>query len=100
MPKQEFKLLLREDVITGFSFSFTSALLKKLKELEKENRIFVASDMPDNCKHALIPIAFSIMHYLVEQTMYESGVTQNIEKKYPKDLIAHVEEFLAIFVEK
>ena len=38
--KNELKFKLRKDVITGFSFSFTSSLVCKLKELIEADRVF------------------------------------------------------------
>lgn len=97
------KLVLSDDIITGFSYSFTSALLAKIKELEKENRIFeqgleeAKKNESNNLGSPLTLIAESTLCYLNEQ------IRCNEEIGTPKDLailIRCTEEFLAIFAEK
>jgi len=106
MKKQTQKLefTLKKDVINGFSYSFTNSLLKKLKKLKEEDRIFV-----DGWKKAIedervsninkTKIADLVIAYLVEQLL--GADLPDIRKShYPSDidnLIEVCEEFLSIF---
>lgn len=87
MSKQSLRLSLEDDVINGFSYSFTKALLEKIKELVEQKRIF---DKRNN----LLPITETVLGYLAIQV-------RDCPPNTPEgiaELIATTEEFLAIFV--
>lgn len=75
----QLQLLLQQDVISGFSYSFAKALLEKLKALKTEDRLEEK-------------IARSVIIYL------EIQMGQSLRKV--DDLIAVTEEFLSIFEKK
>lgn len=99
--KQELKLTLEQDQITGFSYSFCTALLKKLKKLIEENRVFV--DGNDACtdrnynhnKTKIAGIVVSYLHEYVDSERCQYGSLPEI-----LELVAHTEEFLACFTEE
>jgi hypothetical protein len=97
--EQTQSLRLRQDIINGFSYSFTSSLLEKIKQLLAENRIFV--DGNEKCKvdnndfHKLTPIAEITLNYLKEQLPCDHPELSNVPRI--EKCIALGEEFLQIF---
>lgn len=94
-----------DETITGFNYAFTSALLRKLKELNLSNRLYQESSE----KNGVGPItdtAASVISYLSQQVNFRltklDGVPGGAQIKHSDlcDLIAHAEEFLAIFEEE
>jgi len=87
----------------GFSFIFTSLLLKKLKKLEKERRIFedeleeLKSRQNEQFHCRVNPIAVSIMEYISEQTKCEGPGGATSSREQVKKLMEHAGEFLDIF---
>lgn len=97
----ELKLSLEQDQITGFSYSFCVALLKKLKTLIEEDRVFVdgnESSMNTNYNYSKTKIAGIVVYYLGEQISSERssfGSFPEIEA-----LVNQTDEFLACFTEE
>jgi len=82
-------LLIQTTSIEGFSYAFTENLLKKLKELKADDRIFKSTG-------ALTDIANSVLTHLSNQLNVDiSGYQQEIDSG-----IETAEEFLAIFQKK
>ncbi len=96
MSEQKSKLKL--DGITGFSFSFTSALLEKLKQLKKEDRIFETGEEKAKKSYhkSLTFIAHTVIEYLSEQ-LKVSPMSPNTHTDYIETLFALAEEFLLAF---
>jgi hypothetical protein len=87
-------LSLKQDVITGFSFSFTKALLDKLKKLMKEERLFEQHE--GYFKKELTDIGMTVCRYLCDQLQNRC----NPEDQTPEnitELINTADEFLATF---
>lgn len=108
--KLEQKLVLRQDVIVGFSYSFCSNLLKKLEELLKTDNVFncgvkEAEKMESRGSGYLqysetTSIARTVLLYLLEQVKYEEIAHLGGDRVAPsevKRLIEHSKEFLKIF---
>ena len=101
---QQFELTLKQDVISGFSYSFTSSLLKGLKKLKKEDKIFedgwenaAEIEARNNFPSSITGIACVIIEYLKQQLII---IGDSVEKMLPTDvnnLITTSEEFLEIF---
>ena len=86
------ELILKQDVITGFSYSFSSALLEKLKDLRTGDRIFKA-------KECFSDIADVVINHLTEQLGIPTPTFGPSSTEVDK-FISLVEEFLAIFKKK
>jgi hypothetical protein len=100
--EQELKLLIpSHDVINSFCYAYSKALLKKLKELVKEDRIFVAGNAESvrnkGMNTSTTDIANAVLTPLQEQINFSGGGYN--QAKVDK-LIATAEEFLAIFEAK
>ncbi len=100
MPK--LKLSLKQDQISGFSFSFTKVLTLKLGDLLKNDRVFeegnAKSSDDDRTYHSKTKIAETVISYLTEQIRTSSDDTlcvQGIQR-----LIDLSEEFLSSFEEE
>ncbi|MFC1615441.1 hypothetical protein ACFL2L_01440 [Patescibacteria group bacterium] len=97
------KLVLKDDVINGFSFSFSSALLKELKKLVTNNQCIISKN--STCIHADVlfykytPIDSSIISYLSKQVNLDIDSDEGTNKII-EDFIKHTEDFLDIFIEK
>ena len=109
MSKQEqmqMQLLLKNDVINGFSYSFTKYLLNKLEKLSEEDRIFEDSkDEIERAKHnsvsRLTLIAESVATCLSRQLkLSEDTYYGYSQSKKITELINTAEEFLTIFEKK
>jgi hypothetical protein len=102
--KQQLKVRLEQDVITGFSYSFTKALLGKLKQLKKEGRIFrdFEGKEESDSMYSLTQIADSVLKHidaqLGESSIYGGSCAATPDKV--QQMIQTTEEFLAIFNEK
>jgi len=86
-------LLLRQDSITGFSYSFSKALLEKLKKLKEGKRLFLKGK-------ELTPIAFAISEHLSNQISPSDpiiGVSDPVNPSEVDELISLAEEFLKTF---
>jgi len=99
MSEQGLQLLLKDDVIVGFSYSFSKALLEKLKALKKEDRIFEEEwkEAQNQDSSHLTEIARCVMEHL------ETQLNCDISGFNPDKvdcLISFAEEFLAIFEKK
>ncbi|MBI2591386.1 MAG: hypothetical protein HYW34_01785 [Candidatus Brennerbacteria bacterium] len=92
--KQKQQLVLKQDVVNGFSLSFTKALLTKLKELKKENRIII-----ENRRYDFIPITHVIFSQLNDQ-LGNPSLGCNTREEEVEELIKAGEEFCRIFEEK
>jgi uncharacterized protein YfkK (UPF0435 family) len=101
-------LVLKDDVIKGFSYSFSAALLKKLKEMKEKDQIFEkgikeALEFADKSESGLTDMAYMVTDHLHNQISSHSGMPNTGTSMYPKEvdrLIALAEEFLAIFQKK
>ncbi|OGZ32646.1 MAG: hypothetical protein A3H02_01090 [Candidatus Niyogibacteria bacterium RIFCSPLOWO2_12_FULL_41_13] len=92
-PKQE--RLLDPDVIAEFPYKFCKALLEKLKELKRTNRIFVGEEN-SQCP-TTTTIADLVIRHLTNKLLYPL----DYKSSYNIDgLIKTAEEFLAIFEKK
>lgn len=101
---QRLELTLKQDVINGFSYSFTNSLLKGLKKLKKEDKIFEDGwgnaeeiEARDHRPSRTTGIACVVIEYLKQQLIISS---YSAEKMLPTDvnnLITTSEEFLSIF---
>jgi TusA-related sulfurtransferase len=95
--KQETKLVLQQDVIDGFSYSFTKALLNKLLELNESGKIFeVESTRPDSA-HNITDIAHSVISHLLSQIEIDISVCSMMSMNEIGCIIETAKEFLAIF---
>ena len=100
---------LENDVINGFSPSFSKALLKKLKALKEEDRIFRegweqahengktlrASRLTEMAKYITVHLQTQLEYFSVTDTAINMALATEIE-----ELISFAEEFLAIFEEE
>jgi DNA-directed RNA polymerase alpha subunit len=100
----EMKLVLKPDVITGFSYSFTKALLEKLKVLRDEKRIFEEVEYKQieetaklENRYSLTSIAGSVIGHLQGQLFGSNQGQELIEPKKVEELITTAEEFLESF---
>ncbi len=100
--KLELSLKLRQDVITGFSYSFTKALVEKLKELLKKDNVFVDGNETAKTHDGYFretEIAGIVTHYLCDQLQVQhSDKAKNLIEV--EKLISLAEEFLSIFEEE
>lgn len=111
----EQQLSLEPDVINGFSYSFTKALLAKLKELEATDRIFEggaekaevweskAREKNVDEKYETMDLACSIITYLEKQLSLDGWGRIDPSHTTPseiRNLIALTEEFLQVFQKK
>ena len=88
--KQELRLV-PYDVINGFSPSFTRALLEKLKELKKTQRLFTENKQPTL-------IATAVISNLEKQIFTEVVFNPNDgDIKWVDEIIKATEEFLTLF---
>ena len=95
----QLQLILERDVISGFSYSFCRALVNRLKKLVDEDKAFEEGEQTD--------LFLNITNYLYEQipntqgmrSYYDADEREDAERD-AKNLIASVEEFLAIFESK
>lgn len=93
MPKQQLQLTLQPDVINGFSFSFCSSLVAKLKQLMDTGRLY-SEDEEDY----LTPIARCVSEHLTDQVRGDEGFGNRVVLiDEVKKLINCAEEFLAAF---
>ncbi|HTW96592.1 MAG TPA: hypothetical protein VMD74_02960 [Candidatus Methylomirabilis sp.] len=101
-------LVLKNDVITGFSYSFSSALLRKLKEMNEKDQIFkkglknALNDAKKNIQSYLTDMAIIVAVHLHQQISVSSDILDLSTKNFPEEVnqfISFVEEFLAIFQE-
>jgi len=97
---QRLEMSFGHDVINGFSYSFSKALLEKLKQLKKEGRIF-QEDTPckkieKNLPIRITTIAETVIYYLTSQ-MNLSCDSSPIRPSKIEELIKVSKEFLAIF---
>ncbi|MBX4210387.1 hypothetical protein KW783_00245 [Candidatus Parcubacteria bacterium] len=95
--QQKIEMLLEQDVITGFSYSFTKCLLQAFKRLHDEKRVFLPGATGTHKR--LTDIAQSVMRHLSDQLSfgrYDSGSSNDDEIRR---LIMTAEEFLSIFIE-
>lgn len=96
----EIKLLISQTaVMNNFCYGFTFALLKKLKQLVKENKAFLEGNKdPEDSTIYRKPtlICEAVLHQLNSQmkTQFHSST------KEVNDLISVTEEFLEIFREE
>jgi len=103
--EQKLTLTLEDDVISGFSLSFTKSLLKKLEELKRLDRIFddSAEDIEEKDKKGysspLTSIANSVVKHLVDQLQTFGGDSACRPDDINK-LIALAYEFIEIFEKK
>lgn len=99
--EQETRLMLEQDVINGFSYSFTKALLEKLLILKASNRIF-KEELPGEKSSVdyITDIAHSVISYLISQVETTFSVSCTMSLDEINDLIKTTQEFLAIFEEK
>jgi len=99
--KQETKLVLQKDVISGFSYSFAKALLNKLLELNESGKIFEAEDesisaRPDST-HNITDIAHSVISHLLSQIEINISACSMMFMDEIGRIISTAKEFLAIF---
>jgi hypothetical protein len=99
----EMNSLLKDDVVNGFSYSFSAALLKKLKQLKKDDNLFKYSNT-DHIQGPVTDIAEIVMHHLrgqiSEHILPEDTPNDPISLNEVDRFILLVEEFLAIFQAK
>ncbi|MBI5306678.1 hypothetical protein HZB04_03805 [Candidatus Wolfebacteria bacterium] len=93
---QELKLVLKNDVINGFSYSFSKTILEKLKEVVRDDRMFKNT----YSSRRLTDIANTLVSHLYQQLCFYSSSFNVNDEKTIKELIAVAEEFLAIFEKK
>ncbi len=96
---QQMKLTLCQDVITGFSYSFTKSLLEALKKLRSKGTLFEDGEIPpgDHSRMKPSPLTSTILYYLSKQT-YGTGIGPDCASLTDIDtLIKTTEAFLAIF---
>lgn len=103
-PALRQALLLKQDVISGFSYSYCRALLDKFKELHATGRIFIDNEQAKEneeikCISLLTPIADLVSSHLEDQI---SGFRVGNAFYYSRiaEQIQIAEEFLAIFEQK
>lgn len=90
-------LLIQEDAITGFSYSFTVALLQELKKILDNGNGLIEISRSDS-KGYLSPQTKPVVEYLCEQICFRTE-----DRWSQKDLIflaESAEKFLAIFEKK
>jgi hypothetical protein len=96
---------MRNDVVNGFSYSFSAALLKKLKQLKKDRILFkseFAYEHPTTT-YMLTDMAATTVSHLSLQISRHEHVLENSRVKSVNgvdEFILFVEEFLAIFQTK
>ncbi|MCK5321527.1 hypothetical protein KAJ38_03025 [Candidatus Pacearchaeota archaeon] len=92
-------LMLEQDEIVGFSYSFCSCLLGKLKQLQKEDRIFEKdSSYVELGRANLRKVAHIIILFLRKQLNYKLVESlPSSTKEEVDEIINLIEEFLAIF---
>lgn len=96
--------------IVGFNYAFTKALLQKLKKLNADRKVSKNKRKKHDDSGEVTDIVSSIVGYLSGQTgfphpvIHPSGEWDSgprmVSFKALNDLIAHAEEFLAIFETK
>jgi len=91
---------MQRDVINGFSLCFSGKLLKKLKKIRSEGKIFKGED---DC--GITKITSSVLAHLAQQMKGElqdliESQMQIITTDEIDEVISTTEEFLAIFKEK
>ncbi|MDO8510377.1 MAG: hypothetical protein Q7S15_02010 [bacterium] len=91
---QHQELRLEQDVINGFSYSFSRALLGKLKQLNREGRVFTRKVSDALAIGPVSEIADPVIQYLREQ-MRKSP--EAVSQSDVDNLIETTEEFLAAF---
>lgn len=99
---QQLELTLKQDVINGFSYSFTNSLLEKLKKLKEEDRIFkdgwekaTEVETRNHCTSSITKIASVVINYLDDQI--RAGCGSDMKPTTIDNLITTGEEFLSIF---
>lgn len=100
MEKTEPKLCInRTETIGDFNYAFTAALLKKLKGLKQSDQLYGRKVHDERAYTSNMVV--SVIGYLVERTKFpQSVINVNGDMVNPvrlETLIAHTEEFLAIF---
>lgn len=73
MLKQTLSLKLSQDQITGFSYSFSKALLDRLMELIKKDELFEryrGAGRGNGEVKCVTPVVKTILHYLKDQMPY------------------------------
>lgn len=93
---QKLKQLDPEDIINGFSFSFTLTLLNTLKKACDDETLFSNPIRGTDCfatPNHLIPV----ITYLEEQVQFSRTGVTTIQREEIKELIVTAEKFLAIF---
>lgn len=99
MKKTETKLCINHtETIGDFNYAFTAALLRKLKGTDVH--VFPVAGSSD--EGYILPITSSVIAYLCERTKFPLHVVEGVSSPYVNygklgALIAHTEEFLAIF---
>jgi hypothetical protein len=96
-------LLLKDDVVNGFSYSFSLALLKKLQQLKKDNKLFWNGNIDPTQEGAITDMAATIMGHLSGQISRHGHVLRTDSSQSSNQVnafILFVEEFLAIFPTK
>lgn len=96
---QKLELTLEQDVINGFSYSFTKSLLEKLKKLKKEDRVFEygwKKATEERNPSDVTAIASVVISYLCDQIQTDLSVPR-LKPIDIDNLIATSEEFLSIF---
>ena len=103
MAKQiQIQLLLEDDVINGFSYSFTKTLLEKLKKLLEEgkawdNQLITLLDEPAK-QVKLTPVATCVIVYLSKQLNNTPLSPEGYSTPLDMEMLKRTtEEFLAIF---
>lgn len=97
----------KSDVITGFSLRFCKKLLKKLQELQEQDKIFEHGLRNAKLRCAkgpdwfasLTPLAYAITNHLSEQLRCNWDTDSTTPSRI-KNLLTLAEEFLAIFNKK
>lgn len=92
-------LLIPETSIEGFCYPFAENLLKKLKQLRDEGRIFKDEKESGNFRETT-KIAEAVMKNLIKQIDYSSTEPDSVSISEIDILIKTSEEFLAIFQKK
>ncbi|MFA4887862.1 MAG: DNA-directed RNA polymerase subunit alpha C-terminal domain-containing protein, partial [Candidatus Nanoarchaeia archaeon] len=90
MLQSAIKICLQQDTISGFSYSFSKALLEKLKKLREEDKLFKEGK--------LTLLAYSISTHLDEQINPMKKALQDMSDISGFEALIQVaEEFLTIF---
>jgi hypothetical protein len=87
--KETKQLLIQVDSIEGFSYAFTENLLKKLKELQVEGRLFESNGTPTDIANSISSHLGNQLHICTPEGRQEID-----------GFIKTVEEFLLIFQKK